>query len=54
MPDTNPPRPADGFLDALGAIVGKLFGARLPERALRIGSAVLFFVFGIILIVTSI
>jgi putative Ca2+/H+ antiporter (TMEM165/GDT1 family) len=39
---------------ALGAIVGKLFGARLPERALRIGSAVLFFVFGIVLIATSI
>jgi putative Ca2+/H+ antiporter (TMEM165/GDT1 family) len=39
---------------ALGAIVGKLFGARLPERALRIGSAVMFFVFGIVLIVTSI
>ena len=39
---------------ALGAIVGKLFGARLPARALRIGSAVMFFVFGVILIVTSI
>jgi putative Ca2+/H+ antiporter (TMEM165/GDT1 family) len=39
---------------ALGAIVGKLFGARLPARALRIGSAAMFFVFGIILIVTSI
>lgn len=38
----------------LGAVVGKLFGARLPERALRIGSAVMFFVFGIILIATSI
>jgi putative Ca2+/H+ antiporter (TMEM165/GDT1 family) len=39
---------------ALGAIVGKMFGARLPERALRIGSAVMFFVFGVILIITSI
>ena len=39
---------------ALGAIVGKVFGARLPARALRIGSAVLFFVFGIALIATSI
>jgi putative Ca2+/H+ antiporter (TMEM165/GDT1 family) len=29
----------------LGAVVGKMFGARLPERALRIGSAVMFFVF---------
>lgn len=39
---------------ALGAIVGKLFGARLPARALRIGSASLFFVFGLVLIVTSV
>jgi Ca2+/H+ antiporter, TMEM165/GDT1 family len=39
---------------ALGAVVGKLFGARLPERALRIGSAVMFFVFGIVLIITSV
>jgi putative Ca2+/H+ antiporter (TMEM165/GDT1 family) len=38
---------------ALGAIVGKLFGARLPARALRIGSAAMFFVFGVILIITS-
>jgi len=37
----------------LGAVVGRMFGARLPERALRIGSAVLFFVFGVIMIVTS-
>lgn len=37
----------------LGAVVGKVFGARLPERVLRIGSAVMFFVFGVILIVTS-
>jgi putative Ca2+/H+ antiporter (TMEM165/GDT1 family) len=39
---------------ALGAIVGKVFGARLPERGLRIGSAVMFFVFGVILIATSV
>lgn len=39
---------------ALGAIVGKLFGARLPARALRIGSAAMFLVFGVILIATSI
>jgi len=38
----------------LGAVVGNVFGARLPERVLRIGSAVLFFVFGVILIATSI
>ena len=39
---------------ALGAVVGKVFGARLPARALRIGSAVLFFAFGVVLILTSI
>jgi putative Ca2+/H+ antiporter (TMEM165/GDT1 family) len=38
----------------LGAIVGKVFGARLPARALRIGSSVMFAVFGVILIATSI
>lgn len=38
---------------ALGAIVGKVFGARLPARALRIGSAAMFLVFGVILLVTS-
>ena len=38
----------------LGAVVGNVFGARLPERVLRIGSAAMFFVFGVILIVTSV
>jgi Ca2+/H+ antiporter, TMEM165/GDT1 family len=37
----------------LGVLLGRVFGARLPERATRIGSAVLFAVFGLVLIVTS-
>lgn len=37
----------------LGVLLGRAFGARLPERATRIGSAVLFAVFGVGLIVTS-
>lgn len=36
----------------LGVLLGRVFGARLPERATRIGSAVLFAVFGLVLIVT--
>lgn len=38
----------------LGVLLGRVFGARLPERATRIGSAVLFAVFGLVLIATSI
>jgi putative Ca2+/H+ antiporter (TMEM165/GDT1 family) len=38
---------------ALGVLLGRVFGARLPERATRIGSAVLFAVFGLALIVTN-
>ena len=37
----------------LGVLLGRVFGARLPERATRIGSAVLFAVFGPVLIVTN-
>ena len=37
----------------LGVLLGRAFGARLPERATRIGSAVLFAVFGVVLIVTN-
>jgi putative Ca2+/H+ antiporter (TMEM165/GDT1 family) len=37
----------------LGVLLGRAFGARLPERATRIGSAVLFAVFGLVLIVTN-
>lgn len=37
----------------LGVLLGRVFGARLPERATRIGSAVLFAAFGLALIVTN-
>lgn len=38
----------------IGVLVGRVFGTRLPERTTRIGSAVLFAVFGLALIVTSV
>jgi Ca2+/H+ antiporter, TMEM165/GDT1 family len=38
---------------ALGVLLGRAAGARLPERATRIGSAVLFAAFGLALIVTN-
>ena len=38
---------------ALGVVVGRLLGARLPERATRLGSAAVFAVFGIVLIATA-
>jgi putative Ca2+/H+ antiporter (TMEM165/GDT1 family) len=37
--------------DALAIAVGALLGKRLPEKAVRIGAAVLFFLFGGVLIV---
>jgi len=37
----------------LGVLLGRWFGARLPERVTRIGSAVLFAVFGLVLLVTN-
>ena len=36
--------------DAIAIGIGKLLGANLPERAIRIGAAVAFVVFGVILI----
>ncbi len=36
--------------DALAIIVGQQLGARLPERAVRIGAAVTFIAFGLVLI----
>jgi Ca2+/H+ antiporter, TMEM165/GDT1 family len=36
--------------DALAIAVGKVLGANLPERAIRIGAAVAFVVFGLLLI----
>ncbi|HEX6568442.1 MAG TPA: TMEM165/GDT1 family protein [Acidimicrobiales bacterium] len=38
---------------ALGVLLGRVFGARLPERATRIGSATLFAAFGLVLIATN-
>ena len=37
----------------LGVLFGRVFGARLPERVTRIGSAVLFAVFGAVLVVAN-
>ena len=37
--------------DALAILVGRALGTRLPERAVRIGAAVLFFLFGVALLV---
>jgi len=37
--------------DGLAIVVGQQLGARLPERTVRIGAAVIFVVFGVILIV---
>ena len=40
--------------DALAILVGQLLGARLPERVIKIGAAVIFFVFGVFLIVEGV
>jgi putative Ca2+/H+ antiporter (TMEM165/GDT1 family) len=37
----------------LGVLLGRWFGAKLPERTTRIGSSVLFAVFGVVLLVTN-
>jgi putative Ca2+/H+ antiporter (TMEM165/GDT1 family) len=37
----------------LGVLLGRWFGAKLPERTTRLGSAALFAVFGLVLLVTS-
>lgn len=39
--------------DALAIVVGRQLGARLPERAIRIGAAIAFFVFAAILFVEA-
>ncbi len=38
---------------ALGVLVGRAGGARLPDRAIRIGSSLLFAIFGVALIATN-
>jgi putative Ca2+/H+ antiporter (TMEM165/GDT1 family) len=40
--------------DALAIVVGRHLGARLPERAIKIGAAALFFLFGVLLIVEGV
>jgi putative Ca2+/H+ antiporter (TMEM165/GDT1 family) len=40
--------------DALAIVVGKQLGARLPERAVKIGAALSFVVFGVLLIVEGV
>jgi putative Ca2+/H+ antiporter (TMEM165/GDT1 family) len=40
--------------DALAIVVGRQLGARLPEQAIKIGAAVLFFAFGALLIVDGV
>ena len=40
--------------DALAIFVGRVLGTRLPERAVRIGAAVLFFLFGTALLVDGV
>jgi putative Ca2+/H+ antiporter (TMEM165/GDT1 family) len=37
--------------DALAIVVGQQLGARLPERAIKIGAAVAFLVFGVVLVI---
>lgn len=36
--------------DALAIVVGQQLGARLPERAIRIGAAITFVIFGVVLL----
>jgi Ca2+/H+ antiporter, TMEM165/GDT1 family len=38
----------------VGVLLGRAFGARLPPRVTQVGSAVLFTVFGIVLLVTNV
>ena len=40
--------------DALAIVVGRQLGARLPERAIKIGAAIAFFAFAIILFIEAI
>jgi putative Ca2+/H+ antiporter (TMEM165/GDT1 family) len=39
--------------DALAIVVGRQLGTRLPERAVRIGAAILFALFGVVLLVEA-
>ena len=39
--------------DAIAIVVGRALGARLPEKAIRIGAATLFFVFAVVLLLEA-
>ena len=39
--------------DALAIVVGRVLGARLPGRAIRIGAALAFFAFGAVMLVEA-
>ena len=40
--------------DAIAIVIGQQLGARLPERAIKIGASVLFVIFGVVLIIDGI
>jgi Ca2+/H+ antiporter, TMEM165/GDT1 family len=40
--------------DAIAIVVGKHLGTRLPERAIKVGAALLFVVFGVLLLIDGI
>ena len=39
--------------DGLAIVVGRMLGARLPERGVRIGAAISFFVFAAIMLIEN-
>jgi putative Ca2+/H+ antiporter (TMEM165/GDT1 family) len=40
--------------DALAIVVGQQLGSRLPERAIKIGAAITFVIFGLLLILEGV
>jgi len=40
--------------DALAIVIGRAMGKRLPEKTIRIGAAVSFFIFAVVLFVDAI
>jgi putative Ca2+/H+ antiporter (TMEM165/GDT1 family) len=40
--------------DGLAIVVGQQLGARLPEKTVRIGAAIIFVIFGVLLIVEGV
>jgi len=39
--------------DALAIVVGRQLGARLPERTIKIGASISFFVFAVVLFIEA-